>query len=53
MADRDIACLRWLVFDVDPVRPTGVSATDSEKAAAVDVPINSMSTSPIWAGRCL
>jgi len=37
VTDRDIPLLRWLVFDVDPVRATGVSASDSEKTAAVQV----------------
>ena len=33
-ADRDVAGRRWLLLDVDPVRPSGVSATDEEKEAA-------------------
>jgi hypothetical protein len=33
-SDRDVASRRWLLLDVDPVRPSGVSATDEEKDAA-------------------
>lgn len=33
--DRDIACYRNLLVDVDPVRPAGISATDGERAAAL------------------
>jgi hypothetical protein len=33
-SDRDVLCRRWLPIDVDPVRPSGISATDDEKAAA-------------------
>lgn len=33
--DEDIAVLRWLFLDIDPVRPSGVSSTDAELAAAV------------------
>jgi hypothetical protein len=32
--DKDIVERRWLLIDVDAVRPTGVSATAAEKAAA-------------------
>jgi len=32
-ADRDIIRRKWLLVDLDPVRPSGVSATDEEKAA--------------------
>lgn len=32
-ADRDIASRRWLLIDVDPFRPSDVSATDEEKEA--------------------
>jgi hypothetical protein len=35
--DEDIRYRRWLLIDVDPERPTGVSATDGEKAAAFEV----------------
>jgi len=33
-ADNNITHRRWLLVDVDPVRPSGVSATDAEKEAA-------------------
>ena len=33
-ADRDIASRRWLLVDIDPVRPSDISATDEEKEAA-------------------
>ncbi|MFI4911147.1 MAG: hypothetical protein ACIAQZ_05715, partial [Sedimentisphaeraceae bacterium JB056] len=29
--DKDIICRRWLLIDVDPVRPAGISATDAER----------------------
>jgi len=35
--DEDIRYRRWLLVDVDPGRPTGLSATDGEKAAAFEV----------------
>ena len=35
--DADIVSRRWLLVDVDPVRPHGVSATDREKEAAASV----------------
>ena len=35
--DADVACRRWLLIDVDSVRPAGVSATDSQKQAAIDL----------------
>jgi len=34
-ADADIVRRRWLPVDVDPVRPSGVSSTDGEHAAAI------------------
>lgn len=33
-ADKDVLRRRWLFADFDPARPAGVSATESEKAAA-------------------
>jgi hypothetical protein len=33
--DVDIACLRWLFLDIDPVRPPDISATEAELAAAI------------------
>ena len=35
-ADVDILRRRWLPVDIDPVRPSGVSSTDAEHAAALD-----------------
>jgi hypothetical protein len=34
--DKDILRRRWLLIDVDPVRPAGVSSTDAELALALD-----------------
>ncbi len=34
--DKDIVRRRWLLIDVDPVRPAGVSATDTELALALE-----------------
>ena len=34
--DDEVVKRRWMLVDVDPVRPAGISATDSEKAAALD-----------------
>ncbi len=34
-ADSDILRRRWLPIDIDPVRPSGVSSTDAEHAAAL------------------
>ena len=31
-SDRDVLRRRWLLVDFDPVRPSGVSATDEEKS---------------------
>ena len=36
-ADGDIVFRRWLPVDIDPVRPSGISATDAEKEAAFAV----------------
>ncbi len=36
-SDGDILRRRWMLVDVDPVRPAGISATDSEKSAAFDL----------------
>ncbi len=35
--DKDIVSRRWLLIDADPVRATGVSATDEEKLKAKEV----------------
>ena len=32
--DSDIVCLRWLLVDMDPKRPAGISSSDEEKDAA-------------------
>jgi hypothetical protein len=34
-SDADIVRRRWLYLDLDPVRPTGISSSDAEHAAAV------------------
>lgn len=34
--DDDVACLRWLFLDIDPVRPPEISSTDDELARALD-----------------
>jgi len=34
-ADDNIVRRRWLLFDIDPVRPAGISATDSERDQAL------------------
>lgn len=36
-SDKDVVRRRWLLIDVDPVRPAKVSATDAEKANAWEV----------------
>ena len=35
-ADKDIACLRWLLIDLDPKRPAGISSTDEELGLAIE-----------------
>jgi hypothetical protein len=39
-SDGDILERRWLLIDVDPVRPAGTNATDAEAAAAWNVACN-------------
>ena len=34
---KTVLCRRWMLIDVDPVRPADVSATEAEKAAAFEV----------------
>lgn len=34
--DKDVVRRRWLLIDVDPVRPAGVSSTDAELAPALE-----------------
>lgn len=36
-SDADIARRSWVLVDIDPIRPSGVSATENEKAQARDV----------------
>jgi hypothetical protein len=36
-SDADVLRRRWLLIDVDPTRPAGISSTDEEKAAALAV----------------
>lgn len=36
-ADSDILQRRWLILDIDPTRPAGVSATEAEMRAALDL----------------
>lgn len=33
--DHDVVARRWMLVDVDPVRPSGISATDAEHATAL------------------
>jgi hypothetical protein len=35
-ADADIACLRWAFLDLDPKRPADISATETERQAALE-----------------
>ena len=35
--DQEILCRRWLLIDVDANRPKGVSATDAQKSAAIEI----------------
>ncbi|HWQ64877.1 MAG TPA: hypothetical protein VN429_10710 [Methanospirillum sp.] len=34
--DNDILCRRWLPVDIDPIRPSGVSSSESEHTAAIE-----------------
>ncbi len=36
-SDADVVERRWLMLDIDPVRPAGISSTDAELAAAHEV----------------
>ena len=36
-ANADIDKRNWILIDVDPIRPTGISATDEEKQAAKEI----------------
>ncbi|MBC2712653.1 MAG: hypothetical protein HGJ94_17200 [Desulfosarcina sp.] len=35
--DQDVVCLRWLLIDLDPKRPAGISSNDDELQAAQDL----------------
>ena len=35
--DSDIMCIRWFPLDLDPIRPAGISATDEEVNAAIEL----------------
>ena len=34
--DGDVLCRRWMLIDIDPERPAGISANDIEKSIAFD-----------------
>jgi len=36
-SDGDVVCRRWLLVDLDPRRPSGISSTDDELRAAIEV----------------
>jgi putative DNA primase/helicase len=36
-SDENVLCLRWLYIDLDPKRLSGISSTDEEKAAAMEL----------------
>ena len=36
-SDADIVCRRWMIADLDPKRPAGISSSDPEHAAALDL----------------
>ncbi len=36
-ADHDVVVRRWLLVDFDPVRPAGISSTDAEHNAAIEL----------------
>jgi hypothetical protein len=36
-SDADIVCRHWLIADLDPKRPAGISSSDAEHAAALDL----------------
>ncbi len=35
-SDKDVLCRRWMLIDVDPVRPAGISATETERSLSFD-----------------
>jgi hypothetical protein len=36
-SDKDVVCLRWIYVDLDPERPAGISTTEAELAAAIEM----------------
>ncbi len=36
-SDRDVLYYRWIPIDIDPVRPSGISSSDSELQKAIDL----------------
>lgn len=36
-SDEDVTSLRWIMVDIDPVRPSGVSSTDEEMNAGLEL----------------
>jgi hypothetical protein len=36
-SDADIICRRWMLVDLDPKRPAGISSSDAEHTAALDL----------------
>ncbi len=36
-SDNDIVCRRWLLVDIDPRRPAGISSSNAEHAAALEL----------------
>ena len=36
-SDADIVCRRWMIADLDPKRPAGISSSDPEHAAALEL----------------
>lgn len=52
-ADADVVGRRYLIVDVDPVRPAGCCATQAEKGAACEVALAVRSALPPWSARPL
>jgi hypothetical protein len=36
-SDHDILCRRWLLIDLDPTRPAGISSTDAEHERSITI----------------
>lgn len=47
--DEDIAFVRWIPIDIDPVRPDKISSTDAELGAAVELRDRILSENPVVA----